>query len=72
LPVTFPDVDYAHTAAARANRVVKAYRLAEALEEFGRIPDEAERRALLRAAGVRSASSETWSMAVEIYMERHP
>lgn len=68
--MTFPD--YAHNATARANRVAKATRLADAIEDFGRIPNAEQRRELLRVAGVRSASDETWSMAVEIYIERHP
>lgn len=65
-------VDYTHNGRARANRAVKAYRLADALEDLGHIPDEEERRQVRLAAGVRSASDETWAMAVEIYIERHP
>lgn len=64
--------DYQHDRRARVNRAVKAYRLADALEDLGHIPDVAERRQVRRAAGVRSASDETWAMAVEIYIERHP
>lgn len=66
------DVDYRHNAAARANRAAKATRLADAIEDFGRIPDADQRRELLKVAGVARASDETWSMAVEIYIERHP
>jgi hypothetical protein len=65
-------VDYRHNARARVNRAAKAYRLADELEELGRIPTAEERSAVLRELGIRSASDETWAMAVEIFMERHP
>jgi hypothetical protein len=70
--MTDPLRDYAHDAAARANRAAKATRLADVLEDFGRLPNEEERKRLLKTAGVTSASDETWAMACEIYMERHP
>lgn len=63
-------VDYAHTAAARANRATKAYRLADAVDDLGHLPDAAERRAICRQLRVRQASDETWAMAIEIHLER--
>lgn len=68
--MTYSSTDFAHTSSARANRVAKAYRLADAIADLGRVPDEQERRSLLKAAGVRSASDETWSIAIDIYRER--
>lgn len=65
-----PTWDYAHTAEARVRRVEKAYRLADAIDDFGRIPDAVERRQLLRNAGIPRASDETWAMAIEIHRER--
>lgn len=64
--------DYAHDARARANRAAKAYRLADALEDLGHIPAVDERRTILHQLSIPRASDETWAMAVEIYMERHP
>lgn len=66
------DVDYRHNGRARANRAAKAYRLADAIEDLGHVPDVDERRTLLKAAGVPRASDETWSMAIDIYRERCP
>lgn len=64
--------DHAHTAEARVRRAEKAYRLADALEDLGHLPSVEERRMVKRWAGVRAASPETWVMALEIYLERHP
>lgn len=63
--------DYAHTAAARVNRVVKAEHLADAIVDLGHLPDVDERRGIVRQLGLRGASDETWALAVEIYRERH-
>lgn len=68
--MTDPTIDYAHTAAARVNRVDKAYALADQIEDLGHVPDVVERVALRRRAGYKSASDETWSMAIDIYRER--
>ena len=67
--MTFP-VDYAHTAAARVKRVEKAMRLADAIGDLGHVPDDSERRQILRDSGVKRASVETWSMAIDIFRER--
>lgn len=68
--MTDPTVDYAHTADARANRVAKATALADQIEDLGHVPDVVERVALRRRAGYKSASNETWVMAIDIYRER--
>lgn len=67
---TDPLRDYAHTAEARVNRVAKAETLADHITDLGHVPDLVERIALRRAAGYRSASDETWAMAIEIWRER--
>lgn len=69
--VTYP-IDYAHNAAARVNRLIKAERLAEELEYLGHLPNEAERTLIRRRLQMGKVSDETWAMAVEIYIERHP
>lgn len=62
--------DYAHDATARANRVAKATALADQIEDLGHVPDVVERVALRRRAGYKSASEETWVMAIDIWRER--
>ena len=42
------------------------------LEDLGHIPAVDERRTILHQLSIPRASDETWAMAVEIYMERHP
>lgn len=62
--------DYAHTADARVRRVAKATVLADQIEDLGHLPDVTERVALRKRAGYKSASDETWAMAIEIWRER--
>lgn len=68
-----PTRDFAHDAAARVNRVDKAGRLADVLVDGRILPnplDDVTKRRIEREAGVRRASDETWSMAVEWFWER--
>lgn len=62
--------DYAHDATARSNRAAKAMALADQIDELGHLPDVTERIALRRRAGYKSASDETWTMAIDIWRER--
>lgn len=68
--MTTPDIDWQHNAAARTNRLVKATRLADALADRPFPATAEERRDVERVAGIRRASDETWSMAIEIAAER--
>jgi hypothetical protein len=71
--VTDPLRDFTHDARARVNRVDKASRIADVLVDGRKLPDpldDTAKRAVERLAGVRRASDETWSMAVEMFWER--
>jgi hypothetical protein len=71
--MTDPLRDFTHDARARVNRVDKASRLADVLVDGRKLPDPLDdlaKRAVERLAGVRRASDETWSMAVEMFWER--
>jgi hypothetical protein len=68
--VSDPTIDYAHTADARVRRVAKAYKLADQIDDLGHVPDVCERVALRKRADIKSASDETWSMAIDIWRDR--
>ena len=60
-------MDWAHTAQAERDRQAKAVALARAL--YATLTPE-QRRELERAAGVRTASDETWSRAAALVGQR--
>lgn len=73
--MTSPDVDYAHTTGADRARTAKAAFLMDAafaagltVEDVVRLDDDARKR-LVKAAGTRPASAETWRL-VATFMAR--
>lgn len=70
--MTSPDVDYAHTTGAERARLAKAAAIADTAALAGLSADDVahlsdpQRKALVKIAGTRPASAETWRLVATL------